>query len=337
MWDGATNEPEVNVRRGVEPDRLDRRRNQPADLREVSSEDHILTAFEHLELFLECARGATQIWTRDDLEDELARRSDPNGERAKGQHPSAHPEVERKRAAHEQHPEPDEGAGDTGERTEPHDVEATSMRLLRLLSASATGYLLGTVPSADIASHLAAGELVDLRSAGTGNPGATNVRRLLGRRLGHAVLVADVGKGFVACGLGRRIAGDAGAHAAGVAAVVGHCYPVWTRFRGGKGVATSFGQCLYTFPAYAPFDAAVAVGVARVPGLRRPALASVGASSVVWLLASVLWWKRELPNLWGPRPTCALPLANAATVLVISSNALPMLLRGEPDELALPR
>jgi len=211
------------------------------------------------------------------------------------------------------------------------------MRLLRLLSASATGYLLGTVPSADIASRLRAGRLVDVRSAGTGNPGATNARRLLGRRLGYAVLVADVAKGFVACGLGRRLAGDTGAHAAGVAAVVGHCYPFWTRFRGGKGVATSFGQCLYTFPAYAPFDIALAMTVARIPGLRRPALTSVAVSSGAWLWASVQWWKRGLPNLWGPRPTGALPLANAATVLVIASKAVLMLLRAEPDELALPR
>ena len=211
------------------------------------------------------------------------------------------------------------------------------MRLIRLLSASATGYLLGTVPSSDVAAHLAAGGSVDLRSSGSRNPGGMNAIRLLGRRPGHAVIVADIGKGFVACGLGRRIAGDAGAHVAGVAAVLGHCYPLWTRFRGGKGVATSFGQCLYTFPAYAPIDAAVAVGVARAPSLHHPALVSVVASSTAWLLASVLWWKRGLPNLWGPRPTVALPLANAATVLVIASNALPALLHRKPDELALPR
>jgi len=337
MGNGTPNEPEVDVRRGLEPDRLDRRRNEPADLREVSSEDHVLTAFEHLELLLECARGATQIWIRDDLEDELARRIDPNGERPQGPHPSADPEVERERAAYKQRPEPDHAAGDTGERPGPHDAVAASMRLLRLLSASAIGYLLGTVPSSEIASHLAAGELVDPRSAGSRNPGATNARRLFGRRLGHAVMVADIGKGFVACGLGRRIAGDAGAHVAGVAAVVGHCYPAWTRFRGGKGVATSFGQCLYTFPAYAPVDVAVAMTVARIPGLRRPALASVAVSSGAWLWASFQWWRRGLPNLWGPRPTGALPLANAATVLVIASKALPMLRHGEPDELTLPR
>jgi glycerol-3-phosphate acyltransferase PlsY len=208
---------------------------------------------------------------------------------------------------------------------------------LRLLSAAAGGYLLGTTPSSDVASRLTTGGAVDLRRSGSGNPGGVNARRLLGRRVGTAVIVADVAKGAAACRWGRRSAGDLGAHVAGVSAVLGHCYPLWTRFRGGKGVATSFGQCIYTFPAYAPVDVALAMSVARAPGLRRPALTSVAVSSTAWLLASVLWWRRGLPNLWGPRPTAALPLANAATVLVIASRAIGLLRRREPDELALPR
>jgi glycerol-3-phosphate acyltransferase PlsY len=211
------------------------------------------------------------------------------------------------------------------------------MSLLRLLTASAVGYLLGTVPSADIASRLAAGDRVDVRASGSRNPGGVNVIRVLGRTAGRAVIAADVAKGFAACAYGRKTAGDVGAHVAGVAAVLGHCYPLWSGFRGGKGVATSFGQCLYTLPGYAPVDYLLASRVARVPGLRRPALVSVGVSSSAWLLASVLWWKRELPNLWGPRPAAALPLANAATMLVIASREVATLLRGDPDELALPR
>lgn len=211
------------------------------------------------------------------------------------------------------------------------------MNASRLLTAAFGGYLLGTVPSADLAARLATGGSVDLRSSGSGNPGGTNVRRVLGRNWGVAVIAADVAKGVVACRWGRRSAGDPGAHVAGVAAVAGHCYPLWTRRCGGKGVATSFGQCLYTFPAYAPLDAAIATTVACAPGVRRPALVSVAVSSIAWLLASVLWWRRGLPNLWGPRPTAALPLANAATVLIIVSRAVLLLRRREPDELALPR
>ncbi len=207
-----------------------------------------------------------------------------------------------------------------------------SGRTLSLLSAAAAGYLVGTAPSAAIAARLKTGGSLDLRSAGSGNPGGLNALRLLGRRAGAAVVVADIGKGIAACVVGRRLAGDDGAHLAGVAAVAGHCYPLWTGFRGGKGVATSFGQCLYTFPVFAPVDVVVAAAVARAPGLRRPVLASVAASSTAWLLASVLWWRRGGPNLWGPRPTAALPLANAATGAIIASRAARRSRRERPDD-----
>lgn len=205
-------------------------------------------------------------------------------------------------------------------------------RALSLLSSAAAGYLVGTAPSARLVAQLKTGGSLDLHSSGSGNPGGMNALRLLGRWAGTAVVVADVGKGIAACGLGRRLAGGHGAHLSGVAAVAGHCYPVWTRFRGGKGVATSFGQCLYTFPVFAPIDAAVAVAVGRMPGVCRPAFASVAASSTAWLLASVLWWRRDGPNFWGPRPTVALPLANAATVAIMASRAARRAQRERPDE-----
>jgi acyl phosphate:glycerol-3-phosphate acyltransferase len=211
------------------------------------------------------------------------------------------------------------------------------MRVLRLLWAFTLGYLLGTVPSADVASSLATRGAVDLRRSGSRNPGGVNAFRLLGSTAGRAVIVADVAKGFAGCACGRRAAGDTGAHVAGVAAVLGHCYPLWNGFRGGKGVATSFGLCLYTFPAAAPLDLAVAIGVARLPGLRRPALVSTSVSSAVWLIASVVWWRRRLPNSWGPPPTVALPLANSATVLVIASRFARALRRHFPDDLEVSR
>lgn len=212
------------------------------------------------------------------------------------------------------------------------------MRLKRLALAAASGYFLGTVPSADIVARLATrGAAVDLRRSGSRNPGGVNAIRLLGHTAGRAVIVADVVKGFAGCGCGHALGGDPGAHVAGVAAVVGHCYPLWSGFRGGKGVATSFGQCLYTFPAAAPLDLALAVGVARVPGLRRPALVSASISSAAWLAASIVWWRRRLPNSWGPPATVALPIANAATVLVIASRFIRALRLGHPDDLAVSR
>lgn len=211
------------------------------------------------------------------------------------------------------------------------------MTVLRLLIASAVGYLFGTVPSADVASRIAARGRVDLRVSGSRNPGGLNAFRILGGTAGRAVIVADVAKGFAACACGRAAAGDNGAHAAGVAAVLGHCYPAWNGFRGGKGVATSFGQCLYTFPAAAPLDLALAIGVARVPGLRRPGLASTAIATGTWLAASVVWWRRRLPNSWGPPATIALPLANAATSLIIGSRFATAHRRRHPDELEVHR
>ena len=210
------------------------------------------------------------------------------------------------------------------------------MRSIRLLAAFGLGYLLGTVQSADVVSRVAAGGRVNLRESGSRNPGAVNAGRVLGATAGRAVLVADVAKAYVACAGGRAIAGDLGAHGGGVAAVIGHCYPAWRGFDGGKGLATSFGQCLYTFPVAAPVDLGLALGVARIPGLRQPGLVSTAIASSGWLLMSLVWWRRRLPNSWGPTPTAALFVANCATVSIVASRFVIAHRRGHSDELELP-
>lgn len=211
------------------------------------------------------------------------------------------------------------------------------MRAARLLAAAGLGYLLGTVPTADIVSRLTTGGRVDLRTSGSRNPGAVNAGRVLGANSGRAVMIGDVAKGYLGCASGRAVAGDLGAHVAGVSAVAGHCYPAWKEFDGGKGLATSFGQCLFTFPAAAPVDLGLAVGVARIPGLKLPGLISAAAASAGWLAMSLVWWRRGLPNSWGPRPSAALFLANCATVGVVASRFAVAHRRGHPDELELPR
>ena len=190
------------------------------------------------------------------------------------------------------------------------------VRLARVVAAGAAGYLAGTLPSADVAVRLAGGG-TDLRAAGSGNPGAANAIALLGPRWGYGVMAVDIAKGAVGAAAGRRLAGGTGAHVAGVASVVGHCLPVWSGGRGGKGVATSVGQCLATFPAWSVLDLAVAGAVAASPRWKQRALAATATSSAVWVAAATLWWRRDLPNLWGPRPTAALPLAAAASSAVI--------------------
>jgi glycerol-3-phosphate acyltransferase PlsY len=189
---------------------------------------------------------------------------------------------------------------------------------LRLTAAGGVGYLLGTFPTADAVARRASGGEVDLRSEGSGNPGTANAMNVLGARAGAIVLAGDIGKGALACGIGSVVAGPAGAHLAGTASVAGHCYPVWTGFRGGKGVATSVGQCLATFPAYFPIDVTVAVGTVVLPGWKQRAFAATLVSSVCWVAGGLLWWRRGWRNAWGPSPTSLLPLAAAGTSAMIA-------------------
>ncbi|MFP3913410.1 MAG: glycerol-3-phosphate 1-O-acyltransferase PlsY [Actinomycetota bacterium] len=109
-------------------------------------------------------------------------------------------------------------------------------------------YLAGSVDFAVVVGRIHG---VDITSVGSGNPGAANVMRTLGRGPGAMVLAGDMLKGVVAAAMGMVAGGDpAGlwAFGAGAASVLGHCYPVFHRFRGGKGVATAVGVMLLTIP-----------------------------------------------------------------------------------------
>ncbi len=197
------------------------------------------------------------------------------------------------------------------------------------LKAVVGGYMFGMIPSADIATRLAGGP--DLRAAGSGNPGATNAAQVLGPKAGLGVLAADIAKGVAAGRWGMRQAGSVGsqlvassslAQASATAAVIGHCWPVWNGFHGGKGVATSVGQVLATHPAYFPIDLAVALGTAVHPRWKQQAFAANSAASVAWVVSSVVWWRRALPTLWGPPATMALPIGALVSSAVIASRFL---------------
>jgi glycerol-3-phosphate acyltransferase PlsY len=117
-----------------------------------------------------------------------------------------------------------------------------ALSLPALLSALIGGYLLGSIPFGVIATRL--GGMGDLRQVGSGNIGATNVLRTGRKDLALITLVGDGGKGAAAVLVAHALWGaDAGALAGG-AAFLGHLFPVWLRFRGGKGVATFLGVLL---------------------------------------------------------------------------------------------
>jgi glycerol-3-phosphate acyltransferase PlsY len=185
---------------------------------------------------------------------------------------------------------------------------------LSVAAAIVVGYLVGTFPTAVLVTRLATRGAVDIRAAGSGNPGGLNTAKVIGRRWGVLVIVIDVVKGLGAGLLGWAIGGPDGAYAGATAAVAGHIWPVWTRFRGGKGVATSAGSVLAVFPAFFPLDAVVAgAGAAGLKNAER----AIQVSSSVWILASVTWWLADLPNLWGPAPTVALPVSQTVAAAFI--------------------
>lgn len=188
-------------------------------------------------------------------------------------------------------------------------------RAKRHFAAATVGYFLGTMPSADVARRLFAGP--DPRSTGSGNPGAANVASVIGPAAGLFVLAADISKGAAAGRIGARLVGSAGADLASTAAVIGHCYPAWNGFRGGKGVATSVGQVLATLPAYFPIDVAVAVATSALPWWQQRAFAATMSASAAWILAATVWWRRQLPNAWGPTPGPTLPIGAFVSSLVI--------------------
>jgi glycerol-3-phosphate acyltransferase PlsY len=111
-------------------------------------------------------------------------------------------------------------------------------------------YLLGSIPFGYLLVRIFLKE--DIRSFGSGNIGATNVARTGAKGLGIATLLLDLGKAFAAVMIARHIAPDNYdlAVAAAIAAILGHCFPVWLHFKGGKGVASALGICLaLTWPS----------------------------------------------------------------------------------------
>lgn len=107
-------------------------------------------------------------------------------------------------------------------------------------------YLLGSIPFALIAGKLHG---VDLREAGSGNLGATNVFRTLGRTAGVTVMVLDIAKGAAAVLVAVALTDNPWPIAAGALAILGHVFPVWTHFKGGKGVAVGAGALIGLVPA----------------------------------------------------------------------------------------
>jgi glycerol-3-phosphate acyltransferase PlsY len=181
-------------------------------------------------------------------------------------------------------------------------------------AAALAGYVIGTFPTADLVTRIATRGKVDIRAVGSGNPGGLNAMKAVGTGWGVVVIVIDILKGVAAALVGWLIGDVPGAYAGATAGIAGHIFPVWSRFRGGKGVATSGGAVLVVFPLYFPIEVAVAgVGALSTRNAERAAF----VTGPLWLVAALVWWLADLPNLWGPEPTVGLAIFSAVSVALI--------------------
>lgn len=121
---------------------------------------------------------------------------------------------------------------------------------LNIILTIAIGYLLGSISTGVVLSKSFAN--TDIRSQGSGNAGTTNMLRILGRKMALFTFIGDMLKGIIAVFIGKAlVGGDLGGMLGVVGAVLGHYFPLYFGFKGGKGIATSFGSLLFVFPVQA--------------------------------------------------------------------------------------
>jgi acyl phosphate:glycerol-3-phosphate acyltransferase len=198
------------------------------------------------------------------------------------------------------------------------DLAAAVTRLdfsLAATVAAVAGYLLGSVPFGLVLTRCAG--LGDIRAIGSGNIGATNVLRTGHKGLALATLLLDGGKGAIAALLALWLAGDFAMLVAGFAAVLGHNFPIWLHFKGGKGVATTLGTL-----AAVSWPAALAAGATWLAVAFAFRISSL-AALVALILSPFYAWL-----LAGPGPA-ALAVALAVLGVVRHRANIRRLLRGE--------
>lgn len=161
-------------------------------------------------------------------------------------------------------------------------MPAFETALPALMMWAVVGYLLGSIPFGMVLSKLMG--LGNLREIGSGNIGATNVLRTGSKKAAALTLILDGGKGAVAVLIARAMASEDAAQVAGLMAFLGHCYPVWLKFKGGKGVATFLGLMLalaWPVGLACCLTWLVTAAVSRISSLSALVAA---ASSAVWML-----------------------------------------------------
>jgi acyl phosphate:glycerol-3-phosphate acyltransferase len=158
------------------------------------------------------------------------------------------------------------------------------MIIFKFIGILLLGYCLGNISPSYLAGKWF--RKIDIREHGSGNAGATNVIRVLGWRFGVPVFLLDMLKGFGAAVLGSTLGGELGAALAAIGVVIGHDFPVFLNFRGGKGIASTTGIFLFLFPV--PALIAVLLFVLLVWATRMVSVGSLGfvTCMLIYTLAS---------------------------------------------------
>ncbi len=189
-------------------------------------------------------------------------------------------------------------------------------------------YLLGSIPFGYLAGRIGG---IDIRKCGSGNVGATNVMRTLGKSYGYPVFVADFLKGFGAVKMSLLIATRVQSEwnspemfgiLAAISSVIGHSFPVWLRFKGGKGVATSAGALFALAPVAALIGAAIWILTFWLT--RYVSVASVAAAAALPLIILITTWLSE----HGGKSLFYSSVCLAAVVIWRHRSNLSRLIRG---------
>lgn len=192
-------------------------------------------------------------------------------------------------------------------------------------ACAAVGYVLGSVPTGLIVGRVARG--IDIRQYGSRRTGATNVLRTVGARWGAVALIGDLAKGAVPVVIARVLSDEPYVQTvAGLAAAVGHDWPAFAGFQGGRGVATSFGAALAMSPIAAA--AMVPVGVGLVAVTRIMSVMSVGMAPVLAIVFIALAVADVHPWAYA-----VYAIAAAVLVIVLHRENIERLLAGTEPKL----
>lgn len=168
------------------------------------------------------------------------------------------------------------------------------MNTLPYIVIAVIAYLLGSISFGMVVSKAAGGP--NLREVGSKNTGATNVLRVMGVKVGLLVFVLDILKALTACIIGRVWMGLYGAMLAGLAVVIGHNWPCFFQFKGGKGVASTLAVMLMTFPV--PAVICYVVAIALIAATKYVSLGSITLAALFAVMVIGLNWGNWLVIAW---------------------------------------